>query len=254
MARTGNEDVFALLHATESRQDSLGEAALVLLADGMGGSEAGEIAAGLAIQALKRFLLKQKAFALVAGGSIVDQPAFDLEASRQLIAGALQEANHQVYLAAQTGLGRRGMGCTAEVVYIHGRQAIIGHVGDSRTYHFRDGRLDLITRDQTLINRLVELGTLTASEAESHPRRSELHQAIGGGPTIEPAVYDVALQQGDWLIVCSDGLSNALFTGGIQLLLEEAGASAATVARRLVNRANALRASDNATVVVVRVV
>src|SRR5262249_61654594 len=85
-----------------------------------------------------------------------------------------------VFPASRSGAGRRGMGCTAEAVYVDGYNVVVGHVGDSRTYHLHEGRLIQLTRDQTLVNRLVELGTLSAEEAETHPRRNELQQAIGG--------------------------------------------------------------------------
>ena len=99
----------------------------------------------------------------------------------------LRETNRHVFTASRTPvLVKRGMGCTAEIVYVDGRRLVVGHVGDSRTYHYSRGRLVQITRDQTLVNRLVELGHLTPEEAEDHPRKNELQQAIGGQPTVDP--------------------------------------------------------------------
>ena len=88
------------------------------------------------------------------------------------------------------------MGCTAEAVYLDGRNVVVGHVGDSRTYHLSEGRLIQLTRDQTLVNRLVELGTLTPEEAETHPRRNELQQAVGGQPDVEPGDIRRRLEAG----------------------------------------------------------
>ena len=145
------------------------------------------------------------------------------------------------------------MGCTAEVVYVDGRNVIVGHVGDSRTYHLHEGRLIQLTRDQTLVNRLVELGTLTAEEAETHPRRNELQQAIGGQPDVEPGMYHGVLKPGDWVLVCSDGLTNHINAMQLkEMLLSEAqsaetGGAAAGELRQLIEGA-----TDNATVVVVR--
>jgi serine/threonine protein phosphatase PrpC len=252
MVRTGNEDAFALLHAVESRQDDLGESTLVLLADGMGGTEAGEVAAALAIQALRGYLLAQPMFALLAGRPVADQAPFQLETCQRLLREALNEANTQVLAAARDGDGRQGMGCTAEVVYVNGQHVVVGHVGDSRTYHLHDGRLVQLTRDQTLVNRLMELGTLTPEEAEKHPRRSELQQAIGGHAEVDPALYHGALRPGDWVVVCSDGLSNHVTPAELQQMLQEEATSAEMAARRLVNLANIKGATDNATVVVVR--
>lgn len=262
MVRTGNEDAFALLHACESRQDDVGDCALVLLADGMGGYEAGEIAAALAIRALRENLSRQKPFAAVAGASAfpneVPRPegnapaALDVEAAKKLVYQALKDANRQVFAASRTGVGRRGMGCTAEVVYVDGRNVVVGHVGDSRTYHLHEGRLIQLTRDQTLVNRLVELGTLTPEEAEHHPRRNELQQAVGGQPEVEPGVSHGVMKPGDWVVVCSDGLTNHVKDRELKQMLQSEATSAEMAARRLVNLVNIEGATDNATVVVVR--
>jgi protein phosphatase len=267
MLRTGNEDAFALLHACESRQDDLGESALVLLADGMGGYEAGEVAAALAIQTLRQFLVAQKPLAALAGAShfptdalsTASRPqghapaALDVDQCVQLLREGLREANRQVYSAARApGTRRRGMGCTAEAVYVNGRHVVVAHVGDSRTYHLHEGRLTQLTRDQTLVNRLVELGTLSQAEAETHPRRNELQQAVGGQPDIEPGLYSSRLSPGDWVVVCSDGLSNHVSARDLQHMLLSEAVSAEMAARRLVNLANIEGAADNATVVVIR--
>jgi protein phosphatase len=143
------------------------------------------------------------------------------------------------------------MGCTAEVVYVDGRQVIVGHVGDSRTYHLRQGRLIQLTEDQTWVHRMVELGALSREEAETHPRRSELQQAIGGRPEVEPALYTSPLRPGDWIVACSDGLSNHVRAEILKDLLQSAK-SAESAARRLINLANLDGATDNATVVVIR--
>jgi protein phosphatase len=144
------------------------------------------------------------------------------------------------------------MGCTAEAVYLDGRNVVVGHVGDSRTYHLSEGRLIQLTRDQTLVNRLVELGTLSPEEAETHPRRNELQQAIGGQPDVEPGTYAGVLKPGDWVVVCSDGLSNHVNAADLKEMLQSEATSAEMAARRLVNLANIEGATDNATVVVVR--
>ncbi len=261
MVRTGNEDAFALLHAVESRENELGDSALVFLADGMGGSEAGEVAAALAIQALRKSLLQQKMFAVFAGESALSSaraaPAGgastsrDVDTCKLLLLAALKDANQQVYEASHSGTGRKGMGCTAEVVYVDGRHVVVGHVGDSRTYHLHEGRLIQLTRDQTWVNRMVELGALTAEEAEKHPRRSELQQAVGGQPDVDPEIYDSTLKPGDWVVVCSDGLSNHTAPDLLKDMLQSAK-SAESAARRLVNHVNLQGATDNATVVVIR--
>ncbi len=267
IVRTGNEDAFAVYHGAESRQDDVGESVLILLCDGMGGYEAGEVAAALAIQVLRQTLLAQKPFNALGGAShfgtdVLTQmsrpeghagPAADVDAIKKALKAALREANKQVFAASRApGTKRRGMGCTAEAVYVDGRNVIVGHVGDSRTYHLHQGQMVQLTRDQTLVNRLVELGTLTAEEAETHPRRNELQQAIGGQPDVEPGVYAGVLKPGDWVVVCSDGLSNHISGKDLAFMLQREAESSQMAARRLVNLTNIEGATDNATVVVVR--
>jgi protein phosphatase len=267
IVRTGNEDAFALMHSCESRQDDLGEAALVLLCDGMGGYEAGEVAATLAIQVLRKQLTQLAPFNGAAGASPFPTdplahgsraeghagPPLNVGEARKAIKAALREANKQVFQASRApGSKRRGMGCTAEVVYIDGQNVVVGHVGDSRTYHLHEGRMIQLTRDQTLVNRLVELGSLSPEEAETHPRRNELQQAIGGQPDVEPGLYSGRMVPGDWVVVCSDGLTNHVNARDLQHMLQSEATSAEMAARRLVNLTLIEGATDNVTVVVVR--
>jgi serine/threonine protein phosphatase PrpC len=292
MVRTYNEDAFALWHGTSAQQDYQEDSALVLLADGMGGSAAGEVAASIALQSLKKRLLPNPMFAgltpspaaqkeqketeaiekdqnpvpsVVSGSSKPipsplmgesegggSQESQQVELCQQLLVAALKEANTEIFAAAQAGVGKRGMGCTAEVVYVSGRNLVVGHAGDSRTYHFHEGRLLQVTRDQTMVGRLVELGQLTPEEAAKHPRRSELQQALGARADVEPLAYHTILKPGDWVTVCSDGLSNHVSVEEIKETLQSA-TSAEMAARRLVNLANVHAAVDNVTAAVIRV-
>ncbi len=251
MMRPGNEDALAVIHASELRVGVNEEYVIVLAADGMGGSAAGEVAAALTIQTLRRHLLDESPLRRLAGEPDSGGTAPDRDSIRQLLSDALQEANSRVHGAARSSLGHRGMGCTAEAVYLDGRQVVVGHVGDSRTYLLHRGRLVQMTRDHTMVGRMVELGRLTAEQAAAHPRRNELRQAIGCRPEVRPDLTSAALSAGDWVVVCTDGLSSCLRPADIQQILEQS-ASAEAAARRLVNRANQLRAADNVSVVVVR--
>jgi protein phosphatase len=251
MVRPGNEDTFALVHAAEASHSDTEEYALVLLADGMGGSAAGEVAAALTVQAMRHHLMTDLPFR-----ALVDDPgplpaATDRGTILRRLEEALQEANRRVYLAARQDEGRHGMGCTAEAVYLDGRQLLVGHVGDSRTYHLHRGQLRQVTRDQTVVGRLVELGQLTPEEAEVHPRRCELREAIGGRIGVDAEFFSAPLVPGDWVLVCSDGLTSALRPITIQNILERC-TSAEQAARRLVNWSNLAGAPDNVTVVVAR--
>ena len=145
------------------------------------------------------------------------------------------------------------MGCTAEAVYIDGRNVVVGHVGDSRTYHLHEGRLIQLTRDQTLVNRLVELGTLIAGggrDASAQQRTAAGHRR----PARRRAgrVPAACSSRGDWVLVCSDGLTNHVSNADLEQMLRGEGYSAEMAARRLVNLANLQGATDNATVVVIR--
>src|SRR5436305_13968459 len=144
------------------------------------------------------------------------------------------------------------MGCTVEDLYVEGKNVVAGHVDDSRTYILTEGRLVQMTRDQTLVNRLVELGTLSAEEAEDHPRKNELQQAMGGQPDVDPGIYHARLKPGDFVLVCSDGLTNHIKDKVLEQFLKIEAVSAELAARRLVNLVNIEGATDNATVVIVR--
>jgi protein phosphatase len=252
IVRTGNEDAYSLIHANQSRLDDFSEYSLILLADGMGGYEAGEIAAALCLDTLRDKLAGCPQFQAVAGKAHPKQGDLDVNALKKLIYDSMKDANKTVFTAPSKGIGRRGMGCTCEVVYMDGYNIVVGHIGDSRTYLLSQGRLTQITRDQTLVNRLVELGQISQEEAENHPRKNELQQAVGGRADVEPAVYSAKLRPGDWVLVTSDGLINHIKNEEIQEMFQLEAYSADTAARRLVNFANLRGATDNTTVVVVR--
>ena len=252
MVRTNNEDAFAYLQAVGSKEDSLGDRVLVILADGMGGYEAGEVASAMALKSLRRLLLEQPIFASLVQDADLMPGELDVAGCSERIKEAFQETNREIYSAARAPGGKPGMGCTAEVVYTDGCHVVFGHVGDSRIYHYCDGRLVQLTRDQTLVNRLVELGQLSPEEAANHERKNELQQALGGQPMVEAETGHVRVKPGDWLIVCSDGITNHVDDDVLTDLIQRAQ-SAEMLARRLVNLANLQGGTDNATVVAIRI-
>ena len=252
MVRTGNEDAFTVLHGVDSRQDDLTEYAMVLLCDGMGGYEAGELAAAMALNEMRKFLLQHPMFAPLTGREVAKEP-FDAKKCQEVMRDALKHANREVFTASRTpGKGKRGMGCTAECVYIDSRNVIAGHVGDSRVYHVHRGRLTQLTRDQTLVNRLVELGQLTAQEAEDHPRKNELQQAIGGQPDVVPGIYSGKLKRGDWVLVCSDGVTNHINNKELEQMLTREHPTPPRRRPSLAQSRQPARGDRNATIVVVR--
>jgi len=258
VVRSGNEDALAILHSSEARLEVSDDFSVIILADGMGGMASGEVASSLTIQSVRNYFLRHPPFTdLIIPPAVPDSPLEERTIPikpmppKERVLESLYEANRFVNGQGQRNLHQRGMGCTAEVVLIDGKNVWIGHVGDSRVYHARLGKLTQITQDHTLVSQLVALGQLTVEEAENHPQRSELQQAIGGRPDVYPDVYNLTLEVGDWLLVCTDGLSNQLDPGEIITIMQSAG-SAEKAARRLVNHAIVKGAYDNVSVVVVR--
>ena len=250
ITRTGNEDAFAIFQGASGRQDDLLDQALLILCDGMGGCESGEVASAIALDTVSQKLLREPPFtAMVAGASKLPSPTA-VEAVLGQLNAALKEANQAILTAARAkGSRHRGMGCTCEVVFIDGQRVYVGHVGDSRTYIHARGELRQLTRDQTFVNRMVELGQLSEEEALNHPRRNELQQALGGMPQVMPQTVYAHLAPGDAILICSDGLTNHVEPATISEMLRQIN-SAERCARRLVNLANHWGGHDNCTVVV----
>jgi protein phosphatase len=245
--RDRNEDSYLIQQLSWSNLDQRQEIALVVVADGMGGHNAGERASGLIIQQLGANL------AGLLGGALSGQIR---EVSPASLCGslltAIKGANKAVYQKGQSEPGCRGMGATLAVVLIWNGMVVIGHVGDTRVYCLRSGRLSQLTKDQTLVSRMVEKGLLTAEEAARHPSRNEISQAVGRQPEVEPAFYQIQLMLGDWLVVACDGLHAHVDHPALEKHLREAVPSADWLAHRLVEVANQGGGSDNTTVVAIR--
>jgi protein phosphatase len=244
--RKRNEDSYLVQHLAWSNRDERHECALLVVADGMGAYEAGDRASGLVIRELGTALARVLGGALAA--PLPDGPAVLLGALRS----ALQEGNRAIYRLAQTEKGCKGMGATAAAVLVWDNQALVAHVGDCRVYHQRVGRLTQVTRDQTLVARMVDLGKLTPREALHHPARNEVAQAVGKQPDLDPSRYQVALAPGDWLLVACDGLHAHFDHAALQQEIGKAPPSALQFAQQLVHLVNQRGGSDNCTVLAVR--
>jgi PPM family protein phosphatase len=245
-ARKRNEDSFFLLHQAWSHLDIRREFALAVVADGMGGHEAGDRASLLAIRTTGALLTPLAADALAGK---LDQQAVSAFPDR--ISRVLQEANRVIYRQAQTDPSCKGMGATIAVVVIWDNRAWIGHAGDCRVYHQRFDQIEQVTRDQTLVARMVELGQLSAEEARTHPARNEVAQALGRRPDLQPTSYQIALEETDWLIVACDGLQAHMDIVELQEELSQWNASAPGLAQHLVDLADRKGGSDNCTVLAV---
>jgi serine/threonine protein phosphatase PrpC len=245
--RDRNEDSLLVQQCSWSNLDQRHDIALIVVADGMGGHQAGDRASGLVIQALGKALAP-----LLAAALNMQSPQAPSVDPSEALEGGLIEANRAVRETSQRNPAWKGMGSTAVALFIWDGKAYIRLVGDCRVYHWRGSKLTQVTRDQTLVARMVELGQLTPEEAAKHPRRNEVAQAVGKYALIEPGRYELSLSPGDWLVVSSDGLQAHVNDRALADAIVKAGTSAVDLANRLVELANQGGGSDNCTVVAVR--
>ena len=227
--RSDNEDCAAYVlprpgDATDRRP------ALAIVADGMGGHAAGEVASRIACEIVLRRAL--------AGGAT--PPVLMREAIAQANTAILDEAARDDALA--------GMGTTLTVVLLVDGRAYLGHVGDSRAYILRGHRLHRLSRDHSLVAEMVRLGQLSAAAARTHPNRNVIYKAVGTNPELEPAIYDRGLpvRPGDRLLLCSDGLTDLVPEPVIARELD--GHEPLETCRNLVQRALDAGGHDNVTV------
>jgi protein phosphatase len=230
--RAGNEDCVAA-------QPQVG---LAVLADGMGGHNAGEVASRMAVDAIVAGVLA----ALEPGAS---PSSADV---RALIAGAVTAANDHIHEEGRSSRERAGMGTTVVVALWHGASVTVAHVGDSRFYRLRGTELAQLTRDHTLVQDGLERGALTPEQARLAPARNILTRALGSEPAVEIDLHTHAAQPGDLYLLCSDGLTEMLEDAEIAAVLSGAGESLHGIAEALVERANANGGVDNVSVVLAR--
>jgi len=240
LTRSINEDAFQLADLSTGQsfeasplngQFKLGpRGALFTLSDGMGGHAAGEVASSTVVSSV-RATLQTDADA---------PPEHRLEV-------AVRRANADVIEAAQTK-GRHGMGATLTAVLVDHATAYVAEVGDSRAYLLRTGQLKQLTRDQSLVQMLVDQGLMKPEEAENSPRKNILLQAMGSVEEVHAAIGQVELRKGDRLLICSDGISNAVSHSELLDVLTSNGPWHAC--ERLVRMANERGGEDNLTVVV----
>ncbi len=168
-----------------------------------------------------------------------------MEPLQDLLRNAIEEANEAVVEQVPGG------GTTLTAVVMLGQQLTIGHVGDSRAYLLQDGRSEVLTRDHSLVERLRELGQLTAEEAAVHPQRNVLYRAIGQGANLEVDVSSMPTPESGYLMVCSDGLWGVLGDERMKQIIDKAS-SPQDACEELVDAANAAGGPDNITVILVR--
>jgi protein phosphatase len=220
------------LQRRENEDAKFARAPVFVVADGMGGAQAGEVASKIAVEAFEP--------------SLPD----DGNPEEQLAARA-REANKQIYNISQEQRERAGMGTTLTAAYLGDRDLAIAHVGDSRAYLFRDGQLKRLTQDHSLVDELVRRGKLTAEQAAEHPQRSIITRALGPEEEVEVDTWTYPLRADDVVLLCSDGLTSMVSEEQVAQTLESAR-SLEEAGRELIRQANEAGGRDNITVVLFR--
>lgn len=216
---------------------------LFIVADGLGGQEAGEVASQLAATTIEQYL-HATLTAIEANSAAVDQ--------RETLKQALEEANAVVFSAARAAQHQFGMATTIVVALVQMPHVYLGHAGDARAYHFHQGNLHLLTEDHSLISQLRAAGVI-AADAEPPHIQNVVTQAIGSDAELEPGLSRITIQEDDWLVLCSDGFWNMVEEHKLQQALEESSADLSATVGDLVAQANAAGGHDNISLLLMHV-
>ncbi len=231
MVRSGNEDSF-FAEANAHR-------GVFMVADGMGGHAAGEVASEMAVQIVARALLQLE--------SVVQPDALDRTAQ------SLRDANRAIYDRMLAENDKQGMGTTASVLLMSDGRYLIGQIGDSRIYMLRDGALIQLTKDHSYVQEQVDAGLLTPEQARYHPYSNVITRCVGAGESVEPDLYAGEVKPGDVFLVASDGLTGMVDDRRLQqILLARSGPG--RIVDSLIAEANGRGGLDNITAIVVQVV
>jgi protein phosphatase len=237
--RKGNED--SLLVNAEQK--------LFVVADGMGGHAAGEVASKVAVDSINEFVC------LTSGDEEITWP-FGLDDSISYdgnrLKTSIRYANRKVLEATKERTEYEGMATTVAAVLVDGDMANLAHVGDSRIYLYRDSTLRQLTSDHSWVNEQLESGIISADQARTHPLRNVVTRALGGKPDLQVDMQCEKMQGGDVLLVCSDGLTTMVPDEDIAELLGKAGGDVEKSAQSLVAEANERGGEDNITVLLVQ--
>ena len=217
----------------DNEDSSFARAPVFVVADGMGGAQAGEVASHIAVSKFQKGLP-------------------DDGTPEQRLAEVVQEANREIYERSHSEDERAGMGTTVTAAYLDDAHVAIAHVGDSRAYMFRGDELVRLTQDHSLVDELVRRGKLTEEQAAEHPQRSIITRALGPEPVVEVDTWSYQVRAGDVLLLCSDGLTSMLSETRIAEILGEA-ATLQQAGDALIDEANAAGGRDNITVILFRV-
>lgn len=236
MIRDHNEDAYKL--PTDDKAGTLASKGhLYVLADGMGGHQKGEVASAVTIETVN-----SEYYTTVTPLESSDP----VEAIIEALTTAIEKANNQVMNATEGG------GTTIVAAVLHDDSLVAMNVGDSRAYLLRNSELRLLSKDHSLVRRLVEVGKITEEEALTHPRRNVLYQALGQGSDVDIHISSEKLQVGDIVILCSDGLWGEVTEPEIKDVLQDA-TSPLAAAKQLIDIANASGGPDNITAIIIQV-
>jgi len=232
MIRSGNEDNFAV------SAPAGGDRGLFIVADGMGGHAAGEVASEMAVNIIENEL---------SGIRDLDDPNI-----AQRVTEALQKANRNIHDRTITEVDKQGMGTTASVLLIARNKYLIGQVGDSRVYVLRAGALRQLTKDHSYVQEQVDAGFLTPEQARYHPYSNVITRCVGASPDVEPDIYTGEAVTGDVFLVASDGLTGMVDDRRIAALLMSRAEPERKV-HALISEANGRGGLDNITAIVVHI-
>jgi PPM family protein phosphatase len=229
VAPVGSDDI--VKSASGESLFDLGKVRILLaVSDGMGGAQAGEVASAIVLQSVRQSLVEQRS---------------DRESALRI---AVERANREVLTAAASP-GRKGMGATLTAVFLHGDEAHVAEVGDSRAYLSRGGQLQQITHDQSYVQMLLDAGALKPEEANRSPLKHVILTAMGQDPNVRVEIGRLKVRAGDKVLLCSDGLSNEVSAAEMQLALAASRPPQETC-RYLIDLANQRGGHDNVTVIV----
>ncbi len=222
---------------------------LLVVADGMGGYNAGEVASGIAVKTIVSLVQA----AVEREDLRIDDPATGMSRPSIVLKDAIHRANKIIYQTAKTQPQCEGMGTTVVSALFFDNRIAIAHVGDSRLYRLRNDRFEQVTQDHSLLQELVDRGFYSPEEAQRAANKNYVTRALGVEPSVEVEIQEAAVQKGDFYVLCSDGLSDMVEDDDIHLTISTFGANLATVAKQLIQLSNDNGGRDNVSVVMAHV-
>ncbi|MGH8220520.1 MAG: Stp1/IreP family PP2C-type Ser/Thr phosphatase [Steroidobacteraceae bacterium] len=222
---------------------------LLVLADGMGGYTAGEVASGIAVKTIVNLVRES----VEREDLRVNDPATGMSRPSIILRDAIHRANKIIYQTARTQPQCEGMGTTVVSALFFDDRMAVAHVGDSRLYRLRGEKFDQVTLDHSLLQELVDRGFYSVEEAQRATNKNYVTRALGVEPNVEVEVQDVPVQKGDFYVLCSDGLSDMVEDDDIHLTISTFGANLDMVAKQLIQLSNDNGGRDNISVVMAHV-